>query len=122
MAAYLKPEIQCFQAGADLSTHQYKLVKFGSDAKTVVLAGDNEEAMGVLQNAPKSGEDAEVSVGGGALVKIASTVALNASVGSGASGVGKTAAATKLAIGKAMDAGVSGDVIPVIIDRHYVPA
>lgn len=119
---YQKPIIQAMKAGADLSTHQYKLVKFGASADLCVLAGNDEEAIGVLMNAPKAGEVAEVAIGGGALVKIASTVALGASVGSGASGVGKTAAATRAAIGKAMDAGVTGDVIPVFIDRHFMPA
>jgi hypothetical protein len=120
--SYQQPKIETFTAEADLSTHQYKLVKYGTAAKGLLLCGAGEKAIGVLMNAPKLGEIAEVSVAGGALVKIASTVAVNASIGSGASGVGAAAGAAGFALGIARAAGVTGDVIEIQIDRHYVPA
>lgn len=120
--SYIKPSIEIFDAEADLSTHQYKMVKYGTAAKGLLLAGAGEKAIGVLMNAPKLGEQAEVCVDGGALVKIASTVAVNASLGAGASGVGAAAGAAGFALGIAKQAGVTGDVIEMQIDRHYVPA
>ena len=115
--------IQAMTAGADLSTHQYKLVKFGASKSEVVLCGNAEKPLGVLMNSPKSGEVAEVAVQGGAKVKIASTMSsLGGSVASAASGVARAAVAGEWAIGTQQDAGVSGDIIPIIIDLHQLNA
>lgn len=120
--SYIKPSIEIFESEADLSAHQYKMVKYGTAAKGILLCGAGEKAVGVLMNAPKLNELAEVCVSGGALVKIASTVAVNASLGSGASGVGAASGAAGFALGVAKQAGVTGDVIEILLDRHYVPA
>lgn len=114
---HAKPVVQAFTAGADLSARQYCQVKL-SDKSTVVICGADEEAVGVLLNAPTSGQMAEVAIAGGTKVKVASTVTLYASVGCGANGVGKDAGTAKKALGKFMDAGVSGDIVPILIDRH----
>jgi len=119
---FLKPQCQAFLAGADLSAHQYKLVKWDSSNNSVVLCGNAEKPMGVLLNAPASGEVAEVAVQGGAKIKVASTVALGASCASGANGVGRNAVAGEWAIGTFQDAGASGDIVPVIIDLHQLDA
>lgn len=50
-----------FQAGADLSTAQYKWVKFSGTTPTVILcAAVTDIPCGVLQNNPASGENAQV--------------------------------------------------------------
>ena len=54
---------ESFVAGADLSTHQYKVVKLHTVAGQVVLAGAGE-GFGVLQNKPESGQEAQVRVFG----------------------------------------------------------
>ena len=119
----LKSIVQAFTAGADLSTHQYKLVKFGANNDTIVLCGNAEKPLGVLMNAPLSGEVAEVAVQGGAKVKIGTTMAtLGGSVASAANGVGRAAVAGEWAIGSQQDSGVSGDLIPIIIDLHQLNA
>ena len=120
---YLQPKIQAFKAGADLTTHQYKLVKFGADNDTIVLCGNAEKPLGVLMNNPNSGEIAEVATQGGAKVKIGTTMStLGASVASAANGVARVAVAGEWAIGSQQDAGVSGDIIPIIIDLHQLNA
>jgi len=120
---YLAPKIQAFTAGADLSTHQYKLVKFDATNNSVVLCGNAEKPMGVLMNAPASGDLAEVAVQGGAKVKIGTTMStLGTSVASAASGVARAAVAGEWAIGTQQDTGVSGDIIPIIIDLHQLNA
>lgn len=118
---HLKPEIQAFTAGADLSAYQYHLVKFGASNDAVVLCGAAEKPLGVLMNAPASGEVAEVAVHGGAKVKIASTMSvLGGSVACTATGHGRAAVSGEWAIGTQQDAGVSGDLIPIIIDLHQL--
>lgn len=119
----LKSIVQAFTAGADLSTHQYKLVKFDTTNNSVILCGNAEKPLGVLLNAPASGQIAEVAVQGGAKVKIGTTMStLSTSVASAASGVGRAAVAGEWAIGTQQDTGVSGDLIPIIIDLHQLNA
>jgi hypothetical protein len=120
---YLASKIQAFTAGADLSTHQYKLVKFDATNNSVILCGNAEKPMGVLMNNPASGELAEVAVQGGAKVKIGSTMStLGGSIASAANGVARAAVAGEWAIGTQQDSGVSGDIIPIIIDLHQLNA
>lgn len=121
MSAHLKPTIQSFKTGADLSGKQYTLVKFGADKDTIVSCGADEKAVGVLMSAPSSaiGEVVEVAVDGGAKVRCNGNVTLGESVGSAAAGLLKDQAAG-WAIGVAMDAGVANDIIPILIDRHIV--
>lgn len=120
--SYSKPVIKVFTAEADLSTHQYKMVKHGTTEGQVVLAGNEEVAHGVLMNAPKLGELAEVVTQGGALVKLSATLSAGVSIACGANGVAKAAVATKHSLGVLEAGGGSGDVVAMIIDRHYFPA
>ena len=49
-------------AAADLSSSQFKTVKLASTAGQVkAVAASTDEGIGVLQNAPKSGEEAQVA-------------------------------------------------------------
>lgn len=71
MSSIRQPIIKIFAAAADLTTHQYKFVKFASAGAGVDVAGANEKTCGVLMNAPDSGEPAEVAMpGGGGLLKL----------------------------------------------------
>jgi hypothetical protein len=52
-------------AAADLSAKQYHFVKLDSAGKAAVIAANTDRAIGVLQNAPLAGQEAEVLVVGG---------------------------------------------------------
>jgi hypothetical protein len=121
-APHLQAQAQAFKAGADLSAHQFKLVKYGSSPQEVILCGNAEKPCGILMNAPKSGELAEVAIAGGFKTKVTSVVDAGKSCASGASGVGRAAVAGEWAIGMFQDNGVSGDVVPVQIDFHQLNA
>lgn len=100
-------------AGADLSTHQYKAVKVNSSG-VIVLAGTGEQPLGILQNAPASGEIAIVRTGGTTLARADGTgITQGDRVSSGASGVLKatTNAATGLAVVDTGDAGAATDPV-----------
>lgn len=56
-----------FPAGENLSTHQFRAVKMSGD--NVVLAGAGEKAIGILQNDPVSGQEANVRLFGGGIFK-----------------------------------------------------
>jgi hypothetical protein len=115
--SYPKGSWKAFKAGADLSALQFTFVKLSAD-DTVVGAGNAEIPHGILMNAPASGEDAEVVIEGGAKLKLGSGGATrNASLASLA--LGKAGAVTSgVASAIALETGVEGDIIPVLMDRH----
>lgn len=48
------------EAGADLSSSQYKLVKVNSSSKVIACAATTDIPIGILQNKPVSGDAAEI--------------------------------------------------------------
>lgn len=74
------------KAGADLSAKQYFLVKLTADFTVDVCSAVTDIPIGVLQNAPVSGEPANVAAFG--LTKIVASAALTAGnlIGSSANG------------------------------------
>ena len=53
-----------FEAGEDLSAARYLAMTLGSSDGTVVKAGATDQAIGILQNAPESGQAARVRMFG----------------------------------------------------------
>lgn len=89
-------------AGADLSSKQFTWVKLASTAGKVVSAGVLNsttaltlQAVGILMNAPASGEEAEVAYDGIAKLKVAtSTLIIGDHVGCNSTSLGNEAART----------------------------
>lgn len=73
-------------AGADLSTHQYKFVEIGAGGVATVCNAVTDRPIGVLQNAPKEGQEAEVVVAGGTKVVSSGNIAVGSLVGTNADG------------------------------------
>lgn len=73
-------ELQGFKftaiAGADLSAKQYHFMKISADMTVIVCAALTDIPCGVLQNAPISGQAAEVMVSG--ITKVVTGAALTA--------------------------------------------
>jgi hypothetical protein len=114
MASSSSPRIFGFKAGGDLSAKQFYGVVFGSADDTVVAAGAAVNAIGIVQNAPASGELAEVALqGGGAKAKLSGTVTRGSFLKTDANGAFEAATAGDKYAAMAMASGVSGDVIPV---------
>ena len=85
----LKPGI--WTAGEDLSSKQYYFVKL-SGSTVVACGGATDKPIGVLQNAPTSGQAAEVMVIG--ITKVSSDAALSVGNLIGTSGDGQADAKT----------------------------
>lgn len=96
-------------AAADLSAKQYYLVKVTAD-DTVNLAGAGDCAHGVLQDTPVSGQVCNVQTCYESKVVYGGTVAAGALLASDANGKAVTAATGNYIVGKAIVAGVAGDV------------
>lgn len=79
-----------YEAANDLSSNQYQLVAVNSNGK-VVLAGAGDHAVGVLQNDPASGEQAEVAILGQTKVVAGGSVSQGDQIASDSNGKGVTA-------------------------------
>ena len=106
-------------AGADLSAAQYKFVKLNSSGQAVAIAAATDLPIGVLQNAPTSGQEAEVLIAGGTKLVLGGTVAAAGVVSPNASGAGVAITTgtdtTKHAVGQAITGGASGEIITAVI-------
>lgn len=119
----IKPNMQSYIAGADLSAKQYHFVKFDSGSgkeQKVVIAGASDKPIGVLQNAPTSGQAAEVAMfGGGAYLAVAGAIAAGGRIKVDSNGKGVASSAEGDLICAVADAiganSSSGDTIPVLV-------
>lgn len=93
--AYEGPQIKLpgLTASADLSAKQYYFVKISGVNTVTVCAGATDKPIGVLQNAPVSGAEAEVCCIG--VTKISSDAALTAGDSIGTSADGQADAKTQ---------------------------
>lgn len=121
MSSYVKP---CFKTYcAEGAITQYSFVKFGSGDDKVVLSGAAEKAFGIFMASNDSdavlNDAVEIAhLSGGALIKLAGPVTRGDSIASDASGLGVLATAGQWAPAIAMESGVAGDIIGVILNGH----
>lgn len=117
--------IGTLSAGADLSSAQYTFVKLDSAGAVVQCSATTDLPLGVLQNAPVSGEVADVLVVGGTKLKAgaAITAANLNTTGLGTSAAGLAVAktlgtdVTHNVVGRPLNAaGASGDIITAVIN------
>ncbi|NUB16780.1 hypothetical protein GAY28_32610 [Azospirillum brasilense] len=112
MAATQILDLEAFPAGADLSTKQFHAVKFNGDG-ALVTAGDGDDILGILEDKPKSGEQATVSIAGRPKAKLGGNVAPGALLAVNANAQLITAAAGKRIVARAMESGAAGEIIQV---------
>jgi len=108
-------------AGADLSAAQYKFVKLNSSGQAVVCSSATDIPIGVLQNDPASGAEAEVLVIGGTKIIAGAAIAEGAQVGTSTAGkaVALTAGTdtTKYVAGALLtESGADGDIVTAVIN------
>lgn len=96
-------------AGADLSAKQFYAVKVNS-SKAIVLAGAGENALGVLQNDPTSGQAAEVMVVGVSKVKLGATVVAGENVMADAAGKLVPATGVNAVLGVCLQGGDANEI------------
>lgn len=108
-------------AGADLSAAQYKFVEIGAGGVATVCNAVTDRPIGVLQNAPKEGEEAEVVVSGGTKIVSSGNIAVGALVGTDAAG--KAAAktpgtdTTHFVVGQVIfPAGADGQILTAVVN------
>jgi hypothetical protein len=78
-------------AGGDLRLLQYHFVKLHTDGTVLTISNDGDLPIGILQNAPNTGETAEIMLRGiSKLATVDAGVTIGALVGPNATGLGET--------------------------------
>lgn len=107
-------------AGADLSADQYKFVKMDSNGKAILVAALTDRPIGVLQNAPRSGEEAEVTIIGGTKIKAGGTVAEGTVLKTSAAGLTIACTVgtdtTHYILGTSLVDGANGEIISAVVN------
>ena len=110
-----------FKAGEDLNSYQYYGVYLSDDQTVALCTTAHLNAIGILQDKPKSGEAAVVRVQGTTKVKAGGTIAVGARVSITTSGKAiteTTASATEvLLIGTALEAAIDGDIFEILLEK-----
>jgi hypothetical protein len=107
-------------AAADLSALQYHFVKLDSAGKAAAVAAITDIPIGVLQNAPLAGQEAEVLVSGGTKLKGVEAITLPAFLSVSANGRGDKIAitdTTQFVVGQALTAsGAQNEILTAVIN------
>jgi hypothetical protein len=107
-------------AGADLSAAQYKFVKLNSSGQAILCAAATDSPIGVLQNAPLSGQEAEILIVGGTKVVAGAAITLPNVIGTDANGKAVALAVTdttKYVVGSLLTASAAdANVVTAVIN------
>ena len=106
-------------AGADLSALQYTFVKLSTTDTVVTCTAATDIPIGVLQNAPTSGQEAEVLIVGGTKLTAGATIAIGNILGTtsaGAASVLTVSDTTKYVLGSAISGGASAEIITAVVN------
>lgn len=112
-------------AGADLSAKQYHFVKLDTAGKAVACSAATDVPFGVLQNAPTSGQEAEVLITGGTKIVAGANLAIAAALGTNTAGraVALTAGTdtTKYVVGTLLTAAGADGVVGTAVINCAAP-
>jgi hypothetical protein len=103
---------ETYVAGSDLTAKQFFFVTLAADG-AIDSSGNGAAADGVLLNDPNTGEAASVVVFGRVTVECGTTVTAGQLIASDAAGNCVPAASTDIILGKALEAGVDGQIITI---------
>lgn len=117
MATFQVPEAFLYaqDAGEDLSSALYKIAAVASDGD-IELCGDGAAALGVIIEGNTENNPVTVQFGGIAKVLAGGAITAGSKVASDANGLLVTAAADDHAIGLALSAGDTSDIVPVALN------
>ena len=112
------------QAAADYYTtsKQFYVMKLNTSGQAELSGAAAAATIGPLQNKPKQYEAADVRQLGISKVVCGDTIACGAKVTGGDASKAVTAAASEKYFGTALEAGVTGRVISVLMEHGYMPA
>lgn len=110
------------EAGTDLSSGQYRFVT--TSTGKLAFSADDGDAIGILQNAPASGEMGRVAISGVSKLKMNASagVTVDGLVSSAANGLGKVGDSGARVLGKALTTGAASEVIRCLLRVQGYPS
>ena len=109
-----------FKAGADLSAKINYLCKLDTVETQVVLATADAVCVGVINNKPTLGQAVTVAIGETVKVILGGTVAVGDYIVSDANGKAVVRVAEVNVFGIALQAGVAGDTVEVLVEKKKI--
>ncbi len=115
------------EAAADLSALQYTFVKLDSSGKAAAVAATTDKPIGVLQNDPTSGQEAEVLVLGGSKLVAGGAITEGAAIGTSSAGKGSAltlagTGATHFMLGQALTESAAANELITVVVNCIAPA
>lgn len=122
-ATNYSPVLLPMEAGADLTGKRYYLVKVNSD-REVVLAGDGEDAIGVLHSEGIEGAMVQVCIGGVSKVVAGGELAtIGTELASDTNGKATAAASTDQILGVQLSAaGAANELVELLLRKNGIKA
>lgn len=125
MANFTEGNYLTREAGADLSTKQYYIVKLDTNGKVVLASASTDKILGVLANAPVSGDPAVVrlinSVGTFKVKTANAGIAQGARLTSDSSGLAiATTTSTHVVFGRMPVASNANDIAEYLCDMDVI--
>jgi hypothetical protein len=111
-------------ASGDLSSSQYRLVKYASTAGAVILAaGNTDKAIGVLYNEPTDGQAAEIAIGPIVKAQGQASLSVNDYVAPDTTGRAEATTTTSDQVfGIVQEASTTaGDIVRIMVSRFVHP-
>ncbi|MEJ2218986.1 MAG: hypothetical protein P8099_20565 [Gemmatimonadota bacterium] len=109
-----------------LATKQYNFVKLHTDGTVIICAAATDVPVGVLQNAPGIGEEAEVLIVGGTKIEIGGAINEGEVIGTDSAGLADTKVpgtdTTNYIVGQAITAGTAANQIITAVVNCAAPA
>jgi len=109
-------------AGADLSSSTEKVVQLNSSGNVIDMAAITNIPIGILKNAPVTGEPAEIAISGVSRIWLGATLTPGALVGSSAAGKAVADASTNYNVGVLLKGGADGEIGEVILGSKTATA
>jgi redox-sensitive bicupin YhaK (pirin superfamily) len=117
MAVMQSRDTRSFVAGESLAAAQFHFVTLENDGTVDLADADAENCIGVLLNAPASGEAATVAISGKVMVEAGGVIAAGAEVVTNTAGEAVTltasSSATAVTMGYALEAAVDGQIMAI---------
>lgn len=98
------------------TTGQFRLGVIGSNGK-IALASAGARVDGAIANNPAADRAVEFTIGGVEMVELGGTVSPGDQIKAGSNGVALTHTAGTFVCGVAVEGGVSGDIVPMLIKQ-----
>lgn len=115
MATTFDTELSSYVAAADYSSNQYYFVELDANGAAKVCDAITDKAIGVLQNAPKAGQEALVKTYGNTKVVAGAALAVGDNVAPTAAGKAQVAVATQFVRGRVVTAAAADEDIATVL-------